>query len=249
MSSIAVFVISLKRSQDRRDYIAAQLQAQNIVFTFFDAIDGSDRNNPLLKHYNYVKRLWLTSGKMPTDGEIGCYASHYSLWKKCVDLDKPIIIIEDDAHICPNAKHLQSLVSEKIQKYGFLRLESVIRGEITLIEKSENYKISHMSDNFGGLRAYALAPWAAIKLVNSSDTWSLAVDNYVGFPFIHKVESYYLWPNFAEDKRLFETTIQFYEKIKVPFYRKFSREIYTTYTQVRHLLHYKKIKKQLTTKG
>lgn len=249
MSSIAVFVISLKRSQDRRDYIAAQLQAQNIEFSFFDAIDGADKSNPLLKRYNYKKRLWLTSGKMPTHGEIGCYASHYSLWQKCVDLNQPILVIEDDANICPNAKKIKNIVTTKIQQYGFLRLESVIRGETTLIENNDKYQISHMSDNFGGLRAYAIAPWAAKKLVNSSKSWSFAVDNYVGFPHIHKVESYYLWPEFAKDTRPFETTIQFYNQIKVPYYRKISREIYTAYIQLRHYLHYKNIKKKLLYKG
>ncbi|ART81040.1 hypothetical protein CBP12_00600 [Oceanisphaera avium] len=246
---MAVFVISLKRSQDRRDCIAAQLQAQNIDFTFFDAIDGADKNNPLLKRYNYAKRLWLTSGKMPTNGEIGCYASHYTLWQQCADLKQPIIVIEDDAHICPNAKQIQELVADKIQEYGFLRLESVIRGETTLIESKDSHQIYHMSDNFGGLRAYAVAPWAANKLVNSSKSWSFAVDNYVGFPYIHKVESYYLWPELAKDTRSFETTIQFYDEIKVPYYRKLSREIYTAYTQLRHYLHYKKTKKKLTYKG
>lgn len=245
-SAIAVFVISLKRSQERRDYISAQLQAQNIDFNFFDAIDGGDKSNPLLKRYNYAKRLWLSSGKMPTNGEIGCYASHYSLWQKCVDMGQPLVVVEDDAKICPNAAKTQMIAAEKIQQYGFLRLESVIRGETILMEQGEHYRISHMSDNFGGLRAYAIAPWAAQKLLNGSKSWSLPVDNYIGAPYFHGMESYHLHPEFAEDTRPFETTIQFYEKIKTPFYRKPSRELYTAYRQLRHYFHYKKIKKTLT---
>lgn len=249
MSSIAVFVISLKRSQDRRDYIAAQLQAQSIEFSFFDAIDGADKSNPLLKRYNYKKRLWLTSGKMPTHGEIGCYASHYSLWQKCVDLNQPILVIEDDAHICSNAKEIKNIVTTKIQQYGFLRLESVIRGETTLIENNDKYQISHMSDNFGGTRAYAIAPSSAYQLLNSSKSWSMPVDNYIGKAYIHGMESYHLNPNFAEVTNSFDSTIQINDKITTPLYRKLSRELYTTYSQIRHYLHYRKTKKCLLYKG
>ncbi len=28
--------------------------------------------------------------------EMGCFASHYLLWEKCVDLDEPIMVLEDD---------------------------------------------------------------------------------------------------------------------------------------------------------
>ncbi|WP_344963445.1 glycosyltransferase family 25 protein [Oceanisphaera sediminis] len=249
MPVMPVFVISLKRSQERRDYIASQLQAQGIDFSFFDAIDGSDKSNPLLKRYNYTKRLWLTSGKMPTNGEIGCYASHYSLWQKCVDMNQPLVVVEDDAKICPNAEQTLKMVAEKIEQYGCLRLETVIRGETIPMEEAEHYRISWMSDNFGGLRAYALAPWAAKKLLNGSKTWSLPVDNYLGAPYFHGMESYHLHPDFAEDTRPFETTIQFYDEDKVPFYRKPSREVYSAYRKLRLYLHNKKFKKNLNRTG
>ncbi|OXS14607.1 glycosyl transferase [Zobellella denitrificans] len=238
-----VFVISLKRSQDRREYIAAQFEREKVSFEFFDAVDGSDKNNPLLKRYNYAKRLWLTSGKMPTNGEIGCYASHYSLWQKCVDMAQPIVVVEDDATICPHAAQTLALVAEKIQQYGFLRMESVIRGENTLMEEGVHYRIGRMSDNFGGTRAYAIAPWAAQKLLNGSESWSMPVDNYIGAAYFHGMESYHLHPEFAEDTNAFDTTIQFYEKVKAPLYRKPSRELYTLYRQLKRWWHNRNFKK------
>lgn len=30
------------------------------------------------------------------DSEKACFASHLSLWKKCLELDEPIFILEDD---------------------------------------------------------------------------------------------------------------------------------------------------------
>lgn len=36
------------------------------------------------------------AGKMSRPGVIGCFYSHYSLWRKCVELGEPIMIFEDD---------------------------------------------------------------------------------------------------------------------------------------------------------
>ncbi|WP_445397462.1 glycosyltransferase family 25 protein [Zobellella sp. An-6] len=249
MTPVPVFVISLKRSQDRREYISAQFAREGVSFEFFDAIDGSDKHNPLLKRYNYAKRLWLTSGKMPTNGEIGCYASHYSLWQKCVEMNQALVVLEDDAQLQPNAAGTLELASQKIDNYGFLRMESVLRGETVTMEQGDDYRISWMSDNFGGLRAYAIAPWAAQKLLSASQRWSLPVDNYLGDAFTHGMESYHLHPNFVENTDAFETTIQFYEREKTPFYRKPSRELYSAYRKLKRYLHNKKIKKSLKASG
>lgn len=61
-----IYVISLKRSPERREYIKKQLDDLSIEFEFFDAVDGRvEPPHPLFKSYNYTKRLWLTSGRMP----------------------------------------------------------------------------------------------------------------------------------------------------------------------------------------
>ena len=41
-------------------------------------------------------RVGMDAGKMSRPGVIGCFYSHYTLWKKCVDLGEPIMIFEDD---------------------------------------------------------------------------------------------------------------------------------------------------------
>jgi GR25 family glycosyltransferase involved in LPS biosynthesis len=35
-------------------------------------------------------------GKLSRPGVVGCFYSHYALWKKCVELGEPIMIFEDD---------------------------------------------------------------------------------------------------------------------------------------------------------
>jgi GR25 family glycosyltransferase involved in LPS biosynthesis len=35
-------------------------------------------------------------GKLSRPGVVGCFYSHYALWTRCIDLDQPIMIFEDD---------------------------------------------------------------------------------------------------------------------------------------------------------
>jgi len=35
-------------------------------------------------------------GKLSRPGVVGCFYSHYALWKRCIDLNEPIMIFEDD---------------------------------------------------------------------------------------------------------------------------------------------------------
>lgn len=245
MPSISVFVISLKRSPERREYIATQLDAQDIKFTFFDAIDGSNQKNPLFERYNYKKRLWLTGGRMPSKGEMGCYGSHYSLWQICVDLDRPIVIVEDDAGICTQAAQALVRVEENIEEYGFLRLEKVENSATITMKQQPEYTIRRINKNFWGTRSYAIAPWAAKKLLAGSKRWSVPVDNYIGANFLHGMESYHLSPNFAENLCEFESSIQISSNDKTPLYRKPSRELYTLYCQLKQFFHNRKFKKDL----
>lgn len=229
------FVISLLRSPKRRASIKKQLDKQNIPFEFFDAIDGhAEPEHPLFKNYNYTKRLWLSSGRMPSKGELGCYASHYLLWKKCVDLDETILIIEDDAKIAPSLYPLLSIIKINTTKYGLLRLEPETK-KCTLykVESNENHAIHFMDNNFGGTRSYSISPNSAKKLLESSKRWYMPVDNYIGSIYIHKVPSYLLSPPVVENPEEFDTTIQLGSEKKTPFYRKPTREFYSLYRKIR----------------
>ncbi|MBN3575766.1 glycosyltransferase family 25 protein [Vibrio neptunius] len=229
-----IFVISLKRSPERRDYIKKQLDQLDIDFDFFDAVDGrAEPPHELFENYNYAKRLWLTSGRMPSKGELGVYGSHYLLWKKSIELGEPIIVFEDDAAILPSFPSSLKVVDEKIERYGFLRLEpKTDKGVLCLKEEGDNFSISFMTNNYGGLRCYAISPGAAKKLVSNSERWCMPVDNYVGSLYLHDMPSYILSPAVVENPQEFATTIQLGEESKATWYRKPTRELYSLYRKI-----------------
>ena len=55
-----------------------------------------------------------------SQGEVGCFLSHYLLWKKCIDLNEPILILEDDAIITDefDIEKIEKLTDE----YNFIYL-------------------------------------------------------------------------------------------------------------------------------
>lgn len=229
-----IFVISLKRTPERRESIQAHLNEKKIQFEFFDAVDGrAEPPHPLFLNYNYTKRLWLTSGRMPSKGELGCYGSHYLLWKKSIELNEPIVVIEDDAQVVDDFKGYISILDEKVKQYGLIRLEEKTdKGKLHLKEEGENYSISFMTNNFGGVRSYIISPSAAKKLVDNSESWCMPVDNYVGSIYIHNTPSYILTPPIVENPQEFETTIQLGEEEKARWYRKPTRELYSLYRKI-----------------
>ncbi len=242
MATNNVYVISLKRSQERRELVSQEFASKGVDFTFFDAIDGHQGLPLLAEDYDYIKRLWLTSGKMPSKGEIGCYASHYSLWIKCIELNQSIIVCEDDIKIHDNAIEILDFAQKKVDEFGFLRLEAMDDGaEHSCVFNDEHHKINLMKDNFGGLRAYAISPKAAAKLVKHR--WSLPVDCFVGANYIHGQYSYHLTPHFIRDHGQHVSTIQLDDVLKTPWYRKISREIYSGYKKYMLLKMFVKKKK------
>ncbi|WP_419640160.1 glycosyltransferase family 25 protein, partial [Vibrio anguillarum] len=96
---------------------------------------------------------------MPSKGELGCYASHYLLWKACVELNESILVIEDDAALNDSLASFLSMIEEKVQVYGFLRLEpETDKCQLVTQEDNGMYQIAFMTNNFGGTRSYAIAP-------------------------------------------------------------------------------------------
>jgi FkbM family methyltransferase len=78
--------ISLKKRNDRRDWINSHLPKFNIKYEFFDAItDNNEYNVNFPKKYN--------------KGQIGCFLSHYKLLKTH-NSNKILGIFEDDVELC-----------------------------------------------------------------------------------------------------------------------------------------------------
>ncbi|XP_064520148.1 procollagen galactosyltransferase 2 isoform X1 [Pseudopipra pipra] len=95
-----IFMINLKRRKDRRDRMLRTLYEQEIAVKIVEAVDGKALNTSQLKALSIEMLPGYRdpySSRPLTRGEIGCFLSHYYIWKEVVNrgLEKTLVI-EDD---------------------------------------------------------------------------------------------------------------------------------------------------------
>ncbi|WQX19869.1 glycosyltransferase family 25 protein [Helicobacter pylori] len=129
---ISVYIISLKESQRRLDTEKLVLESNEkfkgrCVFQIFDAISPKHQDfekfvQELYDVQSMLKSDWYHSyvGAGLTLPELGCYLSHYLLWKECVKTNQPVVILEDDAAL--ESHFLQALEDCLKSPFDFVRL-------------------------------------------------------------------------------------------------------------------------------
>ena len=106
-----IFVISLERSTERK-VIFDNYNSKYIKYTYHTAIDGNT-----LKIDTLDSSIYRKGSKNYSNGAVGCALSHLQLWDKCIELDKPIIIMEDDAIVSKDfTKHINNLMNNLLPK-------------------------------------------------------------------------------------------------------------------------------------
>jgi len=146
------------------------------VGTFGDNID------PKLAKYNLIPSEYKSN---PTNGEKGCFISHYELWIKCVNDNEPYLILEHDvtmksklpADILEGFSDILNLDycgSLRKDQDSYLKCMAVVgSGEIVDIFTDinlpkpswKNFKTYHVV----GAHAYIIKPSGASKLIEVSE--------------------------------------------------------------------------------
>lgn len=130
---ISVYIISLKESQRRLDTEKLVLESNEkfkgrCVFQIFDAIGPKHEDFEKFVQELYDAQSMLKSDWFHSDycyqellpQEFGCYLSHYLLWKECVKLNQPVVILEDDVTLESN--FMQALEDCLKSPFDFVRL-------------------------------------------------------------------------------------------------------------------------------
>ncbi len=128
-----VYIISLKESQRRLDTEKLVLESNEkfkgrCVFQIFDAISPKHEDfekfvQELYDAQSLLKSDWFHSDYCYQEllpQEFGCYLSHYLLWKECVKLNQPVVILEDDTALESN--FMQALEDCLKSPFDFVRL-------------------------------------------------------------------------------------------------------------------------------
>jgi hypothetical protein len=103
--------------------------------------------------------------------KIGCSMSHYLLWQRCVDMDKPFLILEHDAvFLRPLPKVQFSSVCQINDPRGATHRGAWWSDQMTERGPGVFAKTLVMAgtrpDGLAGNSAYLIRPWAALELAN-----------------------------------------------------------------------------------
>ena len=189
------YVINLAGSDKRWQATSSRLNELGIAFERFDAVDGRVNPHPLFSRYDDKLRERYRR-KALSGGELGCFASHFLLWEKCIELNKPIVVLEDDLIINASLNEALNIAGEQIEQLKYLRLAGTY-------PKPKTYKkikalgqfdlIDHIRGPAGTL-AYVISPIAASALIKHAEKWFIAVDDYMDHYWWHGVDCYSLMP-------------------------------------------------------
>lgn len=125
-------------------------------------------------------------------GVKGCFLSHYRLWKECVQLNEPILILEDDLDlyrklVIPKNWNMKtnSVLLVGLSDY-FVTLNSE-KKYLSYLSEKENLNpvaLKYHGYHIPGAVAYVITPLAASRLVDSYANTFTAADHAINLSVI-----------------------------------------------------------------
>ena len=180
------YCITLKGNNSRQTSTTYAINSVLADFDFFIGVDARSDRHPLLEKIKN-KAFLYNMGRPHAIGEVGCYASHYLVWKKCVELNEPILVFED--HIALNADLFRkslNITKQHIEKCGFIRLQDSKNKLLYSVEEYDTQQLVKYLKVPQGTACYAITPDAARAFIKHSSTFKYPVDVFLRNTWVHK---------------------------------------------------------------
>jgi glycosyl transferase family 25 len=194
LNSTEVRVISMESAVDRRREFSESAVDAGVGWQFHAAATGL--TSDLIYDENRTRQRF---GRALRRGELGCYASHFSLWKWLLESNtKQVIVFEDDVTVDWTAINRIAKQDMSEANINLLRLFSthpfkskVVRHKLL----SDHSHLLRVNGNFFGTQGYLITRRAAEALVSAgrvvdapvdwlmSRYWEFGIPNYCVFPF------------------------------------------------------------------
>ena len=192
-----IIVISLLSSLKRRASAQKQLDELCQEFEFLDAVDGRTSQHPLLDSYDEEKFI-IHYGRPANKGELGCYSSHYLAWQRCIDLQEPVLIMEDDFQLTERFSDALEICEQLISRQGYIRLQETRKSRAFFERQVGDFSLVKYTKAPQGGLCYVLTPQVAQRFIEHSEEFIYPLDVFVRHFWIHKVPLYGLTPYVAD---------------------------------------------------
>ena len=189
MKSFIINLSKISTSADTALNLKKQLEEFKMPVELFEGTYGNDAVEMMEKE----NRTWHPFGikgpdavlhptaqpnlKGNTPGVKGCFYSHFRLWQKCVELNEPIIIWEDDI-----------VLTRPYMPIDWTDVLILALGHPSKTEKYRHYLENpegipraepYFQSSMPGCCGYALKPHAAKKLIDTYNNTFLPADNAI----------------------------------------------------------------------
>lgn len=231
-----IFVINLKSSTERKKHVQQILS--DIDFTFFEADNLSETPNHFIYKLYNPKKTQILKGYTLTTAELGCFASHVSLWKKCVQLDEPILILEDNIELLDDFKSYLSVIERLVNEYGILKLYDIYPRKHKVIRKVDStYNVVSNLKGGCGTQAYVITPNVAASLLEKTDGFFEPVDDFIESEWRTKQTVYSLSPFLVKRSEVKSSIGNRKIKDKANIKHQLYSELYRTYQKIRQAMY------------
>jgi glycosyl transferase family 25 len=151
------------KSNDKNiESFALNLKKQGLKYNFeLDLYPGIYSNiEQQIKSFKWYNQKFIK--KWRSMGVAGCFLSHFSLWKKCIELNQPVAIFEYDAEL--NKKFSYEWLNPFTE---LLHLDYASRILNYVYDFNKNSVIKEYTDHhIRGAHAYIITPLGAKKVIN-----------------------------------------------------------------------------------
>ena len=182
-----LYIINLAQATERKALMTKQFEnldsklKEKYEIIFFNAINAQAKEHLDFKQYSKIKSI-LFRGKELSNGERACFASHYTLWQKCIESNEPIIVLEDDVEILPH--FWQELERIEQSEFAYVRL-MYLATNMEFDEIDKGFYVTF--DRAAGTQGYYLTPTAAKAFIESAKSWYRPVDDYMDMFYLHRI--------------------------------------------------------------
>ena len=236
----------MKDSVERRTAVQLALDKENIKFDFFDGVNIKKSNSDIVLKYDSGKTL-KAKGYTLTDTELGCFASHIGLWKKCVSLNEPILILEDNFKINKRLLPFIEYGNKHIEKLGVLKFgASAYAKYIHIAEVTSNTALVKYKKGVCGGSSYMISPVAAKKYLIMSESFFEPVDNFMDKEWLTDQPLYTFHPHVISRSSCKSVIGNRKDKSKHSYFGKICAELYRNYLRFRHFVYNNNFNKNIS---
>jgi len=170
----------------RREKAKSELAKTKLIWSFLDAVDGSQLQSPPREYQSRkVKRLL---GYEMTPNEIGCFLSHKKAWQACLKTNQPTLIFEDDFILLPHFEKTLELLLSEYHDWQLIRLQGLAQTQHDIVKTIGEISIVKNHEDPLGATAYIIKPEAAKTLIDHAKDIYEPLDHFLEHKRKHGIE-------------------------------------------------------------